>query len=271
MTSSRPVIDATLIDYLRLATFDPGQYLKIVALLRRDWHKWRPSKWMQYKGQESACGIFYGMGEQKSKPHCLIQVSGQFAHKFYLWFANLDKAITSSFYCTRIDLQRTQSKPSKDYRPTAYKRLRGAKSLIQSPTGSTLYIGARTSDTFWRIYDKTEAHLRCELELKSKLATRSYQALIAGESIGGVFNRFLLRSRVPKVYTEYFRAGSEPAELPELEESENMGDKLQWLATLDALVFKLANDHDTAERTARLIARWNQYCTGLDNASDTAV
>ena len=268
MSSGQPVLNATLIDWLTIATFNPIDYFKVTAAIEHTYHKWRPKKWMQYTGRESACGIFHGMGEQKKMPHCVIKVSGQFAHIFYEWFRKLDTNITSSFYCTRIDLQRTQIRLDKEYRITAYKRMRGKKRLIQDPSGITLYVGARTSDTFWRIYDKTEEHLRLEVELKGKLSKRAYQAIIAGESLGGILNRFLFRSKVPKIYADYFRADSEPALLPDLEELENISDKLQWLSTLDALVYKLANDHDTAERTARLIERWHEYCTKLDTKTE---
>lgn len=261
MSNNQPVIDATLLDYLRIATFDAIAFYKLTALIEHTYHEWRPYKWLQYKGRKSTCGIFHGMGRQGERGHFVVSVSGQQAHVFYNWFAAQDKKLTSPFYCTRIDLQRTQLAPDKDYRLQAYKRLRGAKSLIQSPTGNTLYIGARTSDKFWRIYDKTSKHLRCEAELKGKTAMRTFQALILGESLSGVWNRTLLRTRVPSVYVEYFRSDAEPATLPDLQETVDLDNKLDWLASLDSLVYKLAKDHDTAERTEALITRWLAYCT----------
>jgi len=260
MADSQPVIDATLIDYLGLATFDSIAFYKLTALIEHTYHEWRPHKWLQYKGRKSACKIFHGMGKQGERSHFVIRVSGQQAHAFYNWFTAQREALTSPFYCTRIDIQRTQLAPAKDYRSQAYKRLRGAKSFIQSPTGNTLYIGARTSDKYWRIYDKTVKHLRCEVELKGKTAQQAFQALALGESLSGVWNRTLLRTRVPNVYVEYFRADCEPAELPDLESTVDLDAKLDWLASLDSLVYKLAKDHDTAERTAAIIARWSEYC-----------
>lgn len=267
MSESQPVLDATLIDFFTIATFDTIAYYKLTVLIEHTYHKWNPKKWMQYSGRKSACGVFHGMGEQGRRAHCIIQVSGQMAQKFYEWFAQQENATIGSFYCTRLDIQRTTFAPDKEYRVRAYPRLRGAKSLIQSSKGTTLYIGARTSDSYWRLYDKTDTHMRCEVELKGKLAKRAWMSLQAGERLGGIFNRFLLRSRVPKVYVDYFRANAEPGTLPELEQSENLGDKLQWLASLDALVYKLANDHDTSERTARLIRRWDDYCDNIDKKS----
>lgn len=263
--TSQPVIDATLIDYFRLATFDTITYYKLSAAIERKWSQWRPSGWLQYKGRKNADGIFHGMGEQAGRAHCIVEVSGSFAHAFYLWFKAQPDAVQSAFYCTRIDLQRTQGQPATEYRLRAYKRLQGKKQLIQSDTGTTLYIGARTSDTFWRLYDKTAAHMRCELEMKGAMARRVGNALHGGESISGIWNRVLLRSKVPKIYVDYFRSDSEPATLPDLEEAPDLEGKIKWLATLDSLVYKLLNDDDVGERATVIIARWAGYAGLLDN------
>lgn len=265
MSTSQPVVDTTLIDYFRVATFDTIAYYKLSADIERKWSNWKPDKWLQYKGRKNADDIFHGIGDQAGRAHCLVNVSGSFAHLFYAWFIRRPDAVRGAFYCTRIDVQRTQGRPSKEYRVTAYKRLAGRKSLIQSDTGTTLYIGARTSDTFWRLYDKTPEHMRCELEMKGKLAKRVYLALSGGESLPGVWNRILLRSRVPKVYVDYFRSASEPAELPKLTESPDLDDKLKWLASLDSLVYKLVNDSDVGERAGLIVARWAGYAGLLDN------
>lgn len=266
MKTSQPVTDCTLIDYLRLATFDIVSYYKLSAQIERKWSSWRPHKWLQYKGRKNQDGIFHGMGDQGKRAHCVISVSGSFAHLFYLWFAGKPDSIRNAFYCTRIDLQRTQSQPVKEYRVTAHKRLRGKKSLIQSDTGTTLYIGSRTSDTFWRLYDKTETHMRCELETKGRMAKRLYMALCGGESIAGVWNRILLRSKVPNVYVEYFCSHGEPAVLPDLTEPTDLESTIQWLATLDSLVYKLINDDDVGERATTIVARWAAYADLLDNS-----
>lgn len=263
--TSQPVIDATLIDYFRIATFDTIVYYNLSAAIERKWSQWGPGRWQQYKGRQNADKIFHGMGEQAKRAHCIIQASGSFAHVFYLWFKAQPEGVQNTFYCTRIDLQRTQSQPDTEYRLRAYKRLRGKKQLIQSDTGTTLYIGARTSETFWRIYDKTESHLRCELELKGKMARRVGGALRGGETISGVWNRVLLRSKVPKIYVDYFRSGAEPATLPKLEVVPDFDSKVTWLASLDSLVYKLVNDDDVGERAKGIIARWAGYADLLDN------
>lgn len=265
MPTSQPVTDCTLVDYFRIATFDIITYYNLSAKIEQNWSSWKPHKWLQYKGRKNVDGVFHGIGDQAGRAHCIIAVSGSFAHLFYLWFKGQPDTVRNAFYCTRIDLQRTQAQPSKEYRQVAYKRLRGKKSLITSDTGTTLYIGSRTSDIFWRLYDKTETTLRCEAELKGKLAKRAYLALSLGESISGVWNRILLRSKVPQIYVDYFRSDGEPAELPRLDEVIDLDTKLKWLASLDSLVYQLVNDSDVGERAGLIIARWADYAGILDN------
>ena len=265
MLDSQPVLDATLIDYIRIATFDTVAYARLCAGLEKKYHEWKPKRWQQYKGRESTGNVFHGIGQQKRRAHYIIAVSGFQAQDFFRWYQSQLETITVAFYCTRIDIQRTQVRPAKEYRLASYKRLAGKKSLIQSDTGMTLYIGSRTSDSYWRIYDKTAQALRCEVELKGKMAKRCWMALSNGEKIGAVWNRVILRSRVPKIYVDYYRADSEPATLPELDESPDLEGKLQWLATLDSLVYKLCKDDDLGERAATIIARWAGYAGLLDN------
>jgi hypothetical protein len=97
------------------------------------------------------------------------------------------------------------------------------------------------------------------------MARRVGLALAGGESISGVWNRILLRSKIPKVYVDYYRSKAEPATLPDLEEVVDLEGKIKWLATLDPLVYKLVNDHDVGERAITIIARWAGYAGLLDN------
>lgn len=259
-----PALDITLIDYIRIATFDSIAFWHLCAEMEKKYHEWRPHKWQQYKGRKSASNVFHGIGRQKNRAHYIAHCSGAQAHYFWRWFNGLPDSVTSRFYATRIDLQRTKNRPLLEHRIKAYRRLRGTNSLIQSKTGITLYIGARTSDTYWRLYDKTESTLRCEIELKGKQVKRAWMAMEQGESLGGIFNRFLKLSRVPNVYVKHFWAANDAAKLPEAEKVVDLGGKLEWLKSLDSLVYKLANDHDTAESLARLIDRWAEYAEDID-------
>lgn len=260
MSTNQPLLtNVVLVDYLRLATFDHCSYLSILTRLRMQGTGWRGAKWLQYKGQRSAEGFFYGIGRQGKRSHCIIQASGSQSHKLFLWLLRVISADKLPFYCTRIDLQRTKPGPDGFNHLAAYKRVQGKKSVIVSDTGSTLYLGARTSDSFWRIYDKTSELLRVELELKGRQAKRTWASLMAGLDLGGIWNTYLLRSKVPNVLVENYRDAGEAVELDKLTEVEDLDGKLTWLASLDALVFKLANDHDLGQKTHELISRWAEY------------
>jgi len=265
MSTNQVILNKTLVDYIRLATYDYQKYLKLIAKIRLRHTGWKPAKWLQYKGQRAEDGTFYGAGIQGSKSHTIIQASGQVAHDVWLWFNNFPEHIKLAFYCTRIDLQQTRRKPETFDALKAYKRLRGKKGLILSDTGHTLYIGARKSDTFWRIYDKTETALRVEIELKGALAKRSFSALRNDESISSVWNRHLLRSKCPQLLVDAYRDSGEPAELPEDETAEDLQAKLDWMKTLDALAYKLANDHDTGQEANNLFSRWAEYGQKADD------
>ena len=248
-------------DWVRVATKDYKAYLDLVAALRRKYKHWKPHKWLQYKGQRSSSKVFYGTGTQGTKSHCVVECSGNQAHEFGLWLLKQSDVLAGKWYATRIDLQVTKPHPKGYDSRKAYKRLRGVKKHIESPTGNTLYIGSRTSDTMWRLYDKTEELLRVEIEIKGKQAKRTWSSLIQGLNMGNIWQAYLLRSRVPKVITDRFQV-AETAELYDLEEPDNpMQAKLDWLKSLDELVYKLANDHDTGEATATLISRWHEYTT----------
>lgn len=258
-TNQRLILNTLMVDYLRLATFDHQAYLKILPGLRQQGSGWKGAKWLQYSGQRSEEGFFYGLGEQSGRGHFIIQASGAMSHKLYIWLRRVLAAEMLPFYCTRIDLQATKSRPEGFDHLASYKRIRGKKSVILGDDGHTLYIGARTSDTFWRIYDKTAEYLRVEIEIKGKQAKRSWQALLAGEEIDGVWNRFLLRSRVPKMLVDAYRGTGEAVELEDLEIVEDLEGKLAWLAQLDGLAWKLANDHDVGERARGIFKRWSEY------------
>jgi len=262
----QPVLDVVTIDYIRFSTFDFQAYLKISEAMRRKWHGWRAGKWLQYKTQVADGNkVMYGLGEQATKPHGIFQASGRQAHLFYLWLTDnkwLDGYI-SSLQCTRIDLQQTKTRQEHWDYLKAYKRLREPKQIIMSETGSTLYIGNRESDSFWRIYDKTDTALRVECELKGNQAKRAWGTIKNGESISSVYRYYLKKSRVPAILAQEYMIGLDVLDPDSLVQAEDIDleTKYLWLAKLDGLVYKLANDHDLAERMFVLMNRWAEYTT----------
>lgn len=264
-TPNTYVQDTTLIDYVRFATFNPGTYSTLVADIERKYPEWKRKKWMQYKGRISKDNIFHGSGTQKGRRHFIIECSGYGSHHFALWVSGHPSANRLDLYCTRIDIQRTQQRPAEEYRHEAYKRLGGPKRLEQSDTGITLYIGARTSDTYTRIYDKSADLLRLELELKGIRAKKTWLALLDGSRLDGIYNYLVKKSKVPQIYALHFWADGSPIDkLPKVEIETTLESKLEWIATLDALAYKLANDHDVGERAHEIFTRWTQYGQHLD-------
>jgi DNA relaxase NicK len=145
-----------------------------------------------------------------------------------------------------------------------HKRIAKPKQLILGDDGNTLYIGNRESDSFWRIYDKTEEHTRCEVELKGNRAKGAWRFLVNNPNdLAQLYSGLLKKSRVPKFLVDYYQHAVQPTDLAQLktELPEDMEKKLQWLTTLDSLVYKLANDHDMSDRTHVLIKRWYEYCS----------
>lgn len=258
---ANPVLNLVALDYIRVATWDFKIYLDLAAKVRKRYVGWRPSKWLQYKMQRSQDKVSYGIGEQGGKAHGIFEASGAAAHEFMTWLDCTQRDIIQALYATRIDLQSTKHRhPDLDYIKT-HKRLAKPKQIIIGDDGSTLYIGNRESASFWRLYDKSPGTVRLEVELKSKQAAKCFRALVAGVTPATYYNSLVASSRVPKYLADYYGDGTDVVDLDEFlqKEPEDMNKKLQWLHTLDSLVWKLANDHDTGDATRELIERWADY------------
>jgi len=262
---NNPVADIVTIDYIRLATFNFQHYLELEKRIRQKYVGWRKSRWLQYSMQRSQDSVSYGIAEQDRKPHAVFEASGAQAHMFFHWLKRLPVEYTESLYATRIDLQCTKlAHDDLDYIET-HKRLRKPKQLILGDDGNTLYIGNRQSDSYWRLYDKSDLHVRLEVELKGKQAKAAFRALLAGKQPSSVFDAKLKKSRVPKYLADYYANGSDALDLADFNDHlDDMQKKLQWLSTLDQLVYKLLNDHDVGERARLLINRWSEYGQNVD-------
>lgn len=253
------------IDWLTLATWDFKAYLDLVGLLHHAGYHlqdWRPRRWMQYKGQLNGDNLFYGLGEQKGQGHGVIKVSGGQAHIFADWFLHhVPDHERRKWYATRLDLQSTKTPPDGWNYSKAYQRLKDPKKIIRSTDGETLYVGARTSDSFWRIYDKTETMVRVELELKGKQAQAFWLSICQGSELEELWNYKIGKSRLPKMIVHHYQGLKTPKQPEQLKTDEDLTKKLDWLQGLDGLVYKLAHDHDTSEEVADLIKRWYEYTT----------
>lgn len=263
--TKNPYPKLATIDYIRLATFDFQTYIKVSAAMKRKYVGWRKGRWLQYKMERSQDLVSFGIGEQSKRPHGIFEASGVDAHIFYHWLMQAQAEHLDNIYATRIDFQVTKETHEDLDWITCYKRIRKPKQIILGDDGSTIYIGNRESDSFWRIYEKTAELTRVEVELKGKQAKRAWKTLLAGSSASELFNYYLTRSRVPAFLVEYYLDNSSVTDLEDLVEvvPQDLEKTFQWLATLDSLIYKMANDHDYAVRTAELINRWHEYTEDL--------
>jgi hypothetical protein len=200
-------VQKAYIDYLRLAAWDDSEAMLLTAELRRSIPKWRHGFWLQYHGWYGDQS-FYGIGEQNDKRHFVWRTSGSSSAVLF----GMSKMLVN-VYCTRIDVQVTIKMPT-EYDPfTTYKAHQGegrlGVTIMQSPTGSTIYFGSRTSDKFARLYEKQYEdgkYLRLEFEFKGKLA-RAVHAKMRDSSVGptACFQYYFMVCNRPRCGTNAIR------------------------------------------------------------------
>lgn len=260
-------IQRSYIDYLRLATWEDSQALLMTGELRRSIPKWRSGFWLQYKGWYGDTS-FYGVGEQSKRRHYVFRTSGSSSSVLFD-LADMFDAV----YCTRIDVQVTIKLPPQ-YNPfIIYESHKNNEKLgvtiIDSPTGSTIYFGSRTSDKFARLYEKNYQegkHLRLEFEFKGKLARAIYETMkktSAGPT--AVFQNYLTKFGLADYIISWFDTGgdAEPLRL-EIEHNEDIEKKMSWLASLSDAVVKMGNDHETSDFVIRLLNDWRDRIDSTD-------
>lgn len=208
------------------------------------------------------------MGEQHKKRHAIMQASGSLAQRMFKVFADFE-----GWYCTRIDLQRTVIRPDWVELSKLFKVL-GKKgvSLISSEQNDTLYLGARTSELFTRLYEKPfqEMYLRLEFELKGGRALMALQAMYDGEDCDRIYDYYLDKCKLTKRYLSLFEnidhESTQKAMTKELQHESRK--TLTWITSLDS-TFKLAiADHEIGEQVRSLVRSWSQFSDDIDIKGD---
>lgn len=259
------------LDYIRLASWHDGEALQMMADVRRATDKWRPARWLQYKGY-AAEHLFYGTGEQGGRRHYVFRQSGPDSS----WLSELGME-HQELYCTRLDLQRTIKEPPEYDARDLYERLleldrRSEVSIIQSATGSTIYLGNRTSAKFIRIYQKQLEHsvpgtkgdkskfLRFEFEFKKDVAKGIFSALRKGERRNSVFDHYLARSELTEDLLSWFRRGGETGDASRLYSVQKQvvdhEKKMAWLGSLEKTVIAMGYDHYSGPFVKHLLEDW---------------
>lgn len=188
-----PVTEAR-IDYLT-CSIGPGYKQAILASRAAEWqlrrqqegYQVREFRWSGYDG-ETVDGITWGTREDGA----MLRMSGEVAHRHAL------TALTFASNVSRIDAEVTIQCPSSsvNFAEHAHDACRvdarvasgmTKTSIIRStPRGTTAYIGSRSSDRYFRVYDKTaesdgaypQWSWRYEVEYKKDRAWRVAQHLL---------------------------------------------------------------------------------------------
>lgn len=238
--------------------------MQVLASIMSTWPgRWERGKWLQYVGWRKE-QLFIGMGEQHRKRHAVMQASGSFAHKIFKVLADFE-----GWYCTRIDIQRTVKRPEWVDLADLF-RVLGKKgtSFISSEQNDTLYLGARTSELFTRLYEKPleEMYIRLEYELKGNRALMACQALYANEDVDRIYEYYLDKCKLPKRYLDLFtnidHEATQKAMTSEIRQ--NSLNKLKWLVSLDQTVRLAIADHETGESVRSLVRSWSKFADEID-------
>lgn len=242
-------------DWLTLATFDFAKYCLAVADIRRIaiGEDWKEGRWLQYTGFTNGKDIFYGMAVQSGgREHFILKISGSTAGS--LLDEILSKEWSSYFYATRIDVQRTRTPPKWWIPRDVYddlKKRKGTCSMIESETGSTVYIGNRSSGRFCRLYEKQigEGMLRCEIELKGQHSRMAWGFLLKGKSVADIYAAHLEKLPLQPNEKESFMPNHENDLDLRLEELKISNERaLKWLRTLLPKMQQMAASHDIGEQ-----------------------
>lgn len=258
------------LDFLRLATWDITEHTNLLAgLLQGSDGKWEHSKWLQYHGWKRET-VFLGTGYQNKRRHSIVNISGYMADRNYSNLLLLD-----SYYCTRIDLQITIPQPEDVNLGLIYKLLKAEDlkaSLIQSESNDTLYLGARTSPVFIRLYQKPleQMHLRLEFEFKGKVAKGIWHALQAKSTVDEVFQHYLARSDLPSYIKRHYYevADGETAFAIRQEIAKTDKAKLAWLQSCDASVRQALYNHNIGSEVQSLVMSWANEASNVDRILD---
>jgi hypothetical protein len=225
---------------------------------------------LQYHGRRAEDGsAFHGTGNQGRKIHHLCHISGDTAEQ---WAKYLKLAVPGdSVYCTRIDVQTTIVCP-KNYDSLEFyeQSKRVARSIVKNPETSTVYIGARSSDLFMRLYEKIineTMYLRLEFELKGSYSrnwwSHWYSELIL---IDQLFISCINRIRLPEPYKSWFNPDDDKTDCLNSEKlAADLANKLTYLRNTETAIVKYLYAHDTREHVVSLVERLVATISHIDS------
>jgi hypothetical protein len=154
-----------------------------------------PHQVAQYLGGQWANelgSVFVGDAIIKGRTHYIMQVSGELASDDEIWRIVAPYVKSGAAETTRLDVQMTILEPA-NWSQSDFFNDREARGKTvgwaQSNTNSgqclrTVYVGARTSGLFLRLYEKLASDtrlLRCEFEVKRPYAPKWGRQIFAGD------------------------------------------------------------------------------------------
>lgn len=240
-------------DWLTLACRDFSAYADMAGWLRGRSNGWTGAKLMQYEGFKLPSGIFYGHAQQSNnKEHYLVQIPGSHAQTMLespLFRTNFIR----NWYATRIDIQKTLLEPDwwkpreiLDWVFATYDNR--AATIIQSSTGSTVYLGNRAGGRFCRIYEKNLGgrFLRLEIELKKAHASKAFSILLSEglNRLPDLYQAHLERLAAPDYVKAYFTPDDfRDVDIRIAEEESDDERRYKWLVSMTPTLQRLANSH----------------------------
>lgn len=253
------------LDFLRLATWETPEHNFLTShLLENIEGKWEQGRWLQYKGWKNET-VFIGLGEQNGERHGIVNVSGFKSDMIYVNLVEWD-----TFYCTRLDVQVTIRQPDGVHLDEVYARVKNhtKASLIQSGENDTLYIGARESAIFTRLYEKIldTKYLRLEFEIKGGRARAAWRAIRAGATTDNIFSHYLKSVTLPSDIKDLY-SGVDMGETDYAMTAEILKDDiktLKWLQSIDGAFMKALGNHNIGEEVHNILAGWVAYAGNLD-------
>ncbi len=254
------------LDFLRLATWDIPEHTNLLSeLLQGSGGKWAHSKWLQYHGWKRET-FFLGTGYQDKRRHSIVNISGYMADRN---FSNL--LLLETYYSTRVDIQITIPTNEHLNLPWIYDQLKAKDvkcSIIQSELNDTLYIGARTSDVFTRLYEKPldTMHLRLEFEFKGKVARGIWVALQSKNTVDEIFQHYLAKSELPDYVKKYYFDVEDGATAFAIRQEIAKTDakKLTWLESCDSSVRQALYNHNIGSEVQMLVMSWANEAANVD-------
>ena len=253
------------LDFVRLGSWDHKSYPYTLSTIMHAWpDDWEQGNWLQYKGWRKK-GFFIGHGEQNGERHHVLSTSGSLSEKMRKGLLKRD-----GWYATRVDVQITIPRPDEIILADVQRKLgKKGTTLISSEENDTLYLGARTSELFTRLYEKPldKMYLRLEFELKSTRARASWEALQAGASTGSIFAYYLEKSKLPDcVKTHFYNADDKATERAmSAELASDNAKTLKWIRSLDASMMRHMANHDIGQDVIDIIRAWAMHSLTIDN------